>query len=92
MGTPLAPPDPADQLRRRAATLRAFATIVENTDVCRLGPLVGSDTWIGPGPNGCATDVRMIRGRLVTEAASLRDCARLLESQAMASPVRDGPG
>jgi hypothetical protein len=91
MGTPLAPPSPADQLRQRAAALRAFATVVENASVCRLGQLVGSDTWIGPGPNACATDVGSIRVRMDSAAAALRDSARILESQASALPVLEGP-
>jgi hypothetical protein len=91
MGTARTPQQPPQVLRQRAAALRRFAALIENAAVCRLDHLVGSDTWIGPAPNECANDVRLIRGRFVSSASGLRDAARLLELQAAAIPVQDAP-
>jgi hypothetical protein len=84
MGSPLAPNEPPEQLRQRAVALRAFAALIDGAAVCTLDRLTGSDTWIGPGPDECAADVRLIGIRLRARAVDLRTAARQLETQAAA--------
>jgi hypothetical protein len=43
--------------RQRAAHLRTLATKIENTPSMSLHLHAGVDTWYGPRPDACATDL-----------------------------------
>lgn len=91
MGTPFTS-DPfttdafADELRRRAALLRRFATRLDGVDLRGLVARAGTSTWIGPAPDDCYADLSMQRSTLASTADQLRAAARALESQASAGP------
>ena|GEM_PF-698838 len=72
----------ADQLRRRAAELRALATTIEAGPVMRLEQLAGDDTWRGLRPTLCRTLLATNVHQLHQAADDLRWQAWLFEQRA----------
>jgi hypothetical protein len=56
------PHDQAAVYRRRAAHLRTLATQIESTPSMSLHLHAGVDTWYGPRPDACATDLALAQG------------------------------
>jgi hypothetical protein len=86
--------DAAATLRRRAADLRAFAHLITTTSALDLGRRAGTDTWIGPTPDACRTDLQRLRRDLLAAGADLRTTARRFEQKAAeleAMPDPRGP-
>jgi hypothetical protein len=86
--------DAAATLRQRAAILRAFARQLTTTSALDLGRRAGTDTWIGPTPEACRTDLQRLRSDLLTAGADLHATARRFEQMAAeleAMPDPRGP-
>ena len=63
--------------RQRAAHLRTLATKIENTPSMSLHLHAGVDTWYGPRPDACATDLALAQ-------QAVRDAIDDLHTQAFA--------
>lgn len=73
----------ARELRRRAASLRRCALVVEDALIGQLLRLAGDATWYGPTAGAFAEDCRTV-DRLLAEAADdLRRAALRLDREAL---------
>jgi cell division inhibitor SulA len=73
----------AEQLRRRAAELRALAEAIETSPVMHLEHLAGDDTWRGGRPTLCRTLLATNLHQLHQAADDLRWQAWLFEQRAV---------
>jgi hypothetical protein len=83
--------NPATRLRHRADELRRFANRVEATRLVSAYVFAGDDTWVGPTPAACLSDLVRLRRNLLTQCDGLRVAARRLDraadAMAAAAPV-----
>ncbi len=71
------PHDQAADYRRRATQLRMLAARLENTPSMSLHLHAGVDTWHGPRPDACVTDLALAQ-------QAVRDAADELQVRAFA--------
>jgi hypothetical protein len=83
--------DAAATLRQRAATLRGFARQLTTTSALDLGRRAGSDTWIGPTPDACRSDLQRLRSDLLAAGDDLQAIARRFEQMAAELDVLPDP-
>jgi hypothetical protein len=69
-------------LRDRAAALRELAAWLRGLRALELVRLAGSDTWLGPSPEQCRTDLLTMRRDLQGRADDLTVDAYRLEQRA----------
>jgi len=73
---------PADQLRTRATTLRAFATQLRGLDALDLVRRAGADTWLGPSAEQCRAELLGARRELQRAGDEVLIAAHRLERRA----------
>jgi hypothetical protein len=76
------PPDTPELLRERARGLRALSRQIGSLRAASLTTLSGTDTWMGPSPDRCAADLRLLCIELAGGADRLLGAARRLERRA----------
>ena len=69
-------------LRCRASQLRTLATQMTTTPAMSLGSHAGVDTWFGPRPDACTTDLGRAQATVRTAADELRTQAFRFERHA----------
>jgi hypothetical protein len=84
---PMASDPAADELRRRAASLRMMAGRLEATPLLTLHRWAGPETWTSPRADELRAQLAGDRARLYAAADELRDQARWLERRADALDV-----
>lgn len=87
-------PDSAQDLRRRAASLRRHAVRLESDPLAPVRLRAGDSTWIGPSALHFADELWQAEQALRSAAEGLRTRARRLDSLAEAhagSTVASGP-
>lgn len=72
-----------DELRARAATMRAVAKKLDGARALDLARRAGPDVWIGPTPQRCVDALTQLRSTIIRAASELRTAASVLERRAL---------
>jgi hypothetical protein len=74
-----------EQLRARAVTLRNQARSLDSCKLLKLHLRAGPDVWIGPTATLFCADIGNAANNVRIAAQELRDAARALDQQALAT-------